>query len=74
VLTVPHRVATRIAAMMPLAVVEPPLELPPYEVALIWHERRHRDPDHSWLRGEIAAAALAAVHGGRRSTDPIELR
>jgi DNA-binding transcriptional LysR family regulator len=74
VLTVPHRVATRVAAMLPLAVVDPPLELPPYEVALIWHERRHRDPDHSWLRGEIAAAALAALQGGRRSSDPIELR
>jgi hypothetical protein len=35
-------------------------------VALIWHERRHRDPDHSWLRGEIAAAALAAVQGNQQ--------
>ncbi|WP_304608568.1 LysR family transcriptional regulator [Inquilinus sp. Marseille-Q2685] len=73
VLTVPHRVATRVAAMLPLAVVDPPLELPAYEVALIWHERRHRDPDHSWLRGEIAAAALAAVHGGRRAAGPMGL-
>jgi len=69
VLTVPHRVATRVAAMMPLAVVEPPLELPPYEVALIWHERRHRDPDHSWLRSEIAAAALATVQGSHQAAE-----
>jgi len=69
VLTVPHRVATRVAAMLPLAVVEPPLELPPYEVALIWHERRHRDPDHSWLRSEIAAAALATVQGSHQAAE-----
>ena len=71
VLTVPLCVAIRIGAIMPLAVVEPPLELPPYEVALIWHERRHRDPDHSWMRGEIAAAALATVrrsHQGAQSS------
>jgi DNA-binding transcriptional LysR family regulator len=61
VLTVPHRVATRMAAMLPLAVVDMPVEMPPYEVFLIWHERRHRDPEHRWMRAEIAAAALAAV-------------
>ncbi|CDI12000.1 LysR family transcriptional regulator [Agrobacterium pusense] len=57
VLLVPHRVATRIAAMLPLAVVDPPVQLMPYEVALIWHERSHRDPEYHWLRDEIAAAA-----------------
>ncbi|MGX9148293.1 LysR family transcriptional regulator [Mesorhizobium sp. 128a] len=56
VLVVPRRVATRISAMLPLAVVDPPVELPPYEVMLVWHERCHRDPEHRWLRDRIAAA------------------
>ncbi|RVP08804.1 LysR family transcriptional regulator [Sinorhizobium meliloti] len=60
VLVVPSRVATRIAAMLSLAVVPPPVKLTPYEVALIWHERCHRDREHRWMRGEIAAAASAA--------------
>lgn len=60
VLVVPSRVATRVAAMLSLAVIPPPVELRPYEVALIWHERCHRDPEHRWLRGEIAAAASTA--------------
>jgi DNA-binding transcriptional LysR family regulator len=60
-LTVPHRVATRLAEMLPLRVMEVPVELPPYEVCLIWHERRHRDPENRWMRGEIAAATLAAI-------------
>ncbi len=50
--------------MLPLAVVEPPLKLSPYEVALIWHERCHRDREHgSWLRREITAAARTAASG-----------
>ncbi|WP_084044617.1 LysR family transcriptional regulator [Ensifer sp. WSM1721] len=57
VLVVPCRVATKVAALLPLAIVDPPVDLSPYEVALIWHERCHRDPDHRWLRHEIAAAA-----------------
>ncbi|ASY61148.1 SyrM transcriptional regulator (plasmid) [Sinorhizobium sp. CCBAU 05631] len=63
VLVVPRRVATRIAALLPLVIVDPPVELTPYEVALIWHERCHRDPDHRWLRQEIAAAATATGQG-----------
>ncbi|WEX79531.1 LysR family transcriptional regulator (plasmid) [Sinorhizobium numidicum] len=64
VLIVPNRVAIRVAAMLPLAVVDPPVELTPYEAALIWHERCHRDPQHRWLRREIAAAARAAQSDG----------
>jgi DNA-binding transcriptional LysR family regulator len=60
-LTVPSRVAQRAAAMLPLAMVELPFELPAYEVSLIWHERRHRDPEHRWMRAEMTAASLAAV-------------
>ncbi|MGO1079744.1 LysR family transcriptional regulator [Inquilinus sp. CA228] len=62
VLTVPLRVATRAAAMLPLRVMELPIELPPYEVSLIWHERRHRDGEHGWMRSELAAATMDVVH------------
>ncbi|MBB4233372.1 LysR family transcriptional regulator [Rhizobium mongolense] len=60
VLIVPNRIAAQIAAMLPLALVDPPMEPKPYEVALIWHERCHRDPGHRWLRREITAAARTA--------------
>jgi DNA-binding transcriptional LysR family regulator len=36
-----------------LRVVEPPLSLPGYELAMFWHERSHRDPAHRWLREYI---------------------
>jgi DNA-binding transcriptional LysR family regulator len=38
-----------------LKVVEAPLEVPGYEMAMLWHERRHRDAGHRWLREQIAA-------------------
>jgi DNA-binding transcriptional LysR family regulator len=39
-----------------LRMVEPPVEVPGYEMAMLWHERVHRDPAHRWLRDTIAAS------------------
>ncbi|NML30173.1 LysR family transcriptional regulator [Paraburkholderia antibiotica] len=39
-----------------LRMVEPPVEVPGYEMAMLWHERVHRDPAHRWLREFIAAS------------------
>jgi DNA-binding transcriptional LysR family regulator len=71
VLSVPHFLfmmsvlaGTDMVAMLPerlargargLRVVEAPLEVPGYEMAMLWHERRHRNPGHQWLREWIAA-------------------
>lgn len=54
---------TDLVAMLParmirpdsgLKVVEAPLEVPGYEMSMLWHERAHRDPAHQWLREFIA--------------------
>jgi len=57
VLTVPRRVALKIATLLPLRVVELPIKVAPYEVTLLWHERTHRNTEHGWIRSQIAAAA-----------------
>ncbi|MFM2483257.1 LysR substrate-binding domain-containing protein [Celerinatantimonas sp. YJH-8] len=36
-----------------LLVCEPPLALPSFELAMLWHERSHRDPAHQWLRQQF---------------------
>jgi DNA-binding transcriptional LysR family regulator len=36
--------------------VEPPVAVPGYEMAMLWHERLHRDPAHQWLRETIAGS------------------
>ncbi|HEY7641778.1 MAG TPA: LysR family transcriptional regulator [Steroidobacteraceae bacterium] len=37
-----------------LRIVVPPLKLPSYEMAMIWHERAHQDPAHAWLREQVS--------------------
>ena len=72
VLSVPHFLfvpavleRTDLVAMLPerlvrdtvtLEVVEAPVEVPGYEMSMLWHERAHRDPAHQWLRECIAQA------------------
>lgn len=72
VLSVPHFLfmrsvleSTDLVGMLPerlvrgeraLRVVEPPLQVPGYEMSMLWHERLHRDPAHQWLRQHIAAS------------------
>lgn len=58
VLTVPRRVAVKLTMMLPLQMVEPPIEIDPYEVMLLWHERCHRNAEHEWMRAKIAAAMV----------------
>ena len=56
---------TDLVAMLParlvqntsvLRVVEAPLDVPGYEMTMLWHERSHRDPAHRWLREYIAGS------------------
>jgi DNA-binding transcriptional LysR family regulator len=72
VLSVPHFTCVRtvvestdLVAMLPerivrgidaLRVVEPPVDVPGFEMTMLWHERSHRDPAHRWLRECIANA------------------
>jgi DNA-binding transcriptional LysR family regulator len=50
----PHRLT---AGALGLRVVEPPLEVPGFEMSMVWHERVHRDPAHIWLRDRVVASA-----------------
>lgn len=39
-----------------LKVVEPPLEVPGFEMVMVWPERVHREPAHQWLREHILSS------------------
>jgi len=67
-LFVPEVVArTDLVAMLPsrlvkdrsdnLQIMTPPLPLPTYEMAMIWHERSHLDPAHEWLRDQVSTSS-----------------
>lgn len=56
VATVPRRFAEYFASLLPLAIVETPLELPAFEIGLFWHERVHQDRPNVWLRQQVVDA------------------
>ncbi len=52
----------RLARSLPgLQVVDAPVEVPGFELCMLWPERLHRDPAHRWLRDFIGGAALPVV-------------
>ena len=55
--TVPRRIATLLAAVHPLRILEPPLRIPGFTLSLGWHEIHRQHPAHAWLRARIAAEA-----------------
>lgn len=60
VITLAERLARALSNTLPLRVLPPPVALPPFAIEAIWHERRHRDPAHRWLRGELVACCREA--------------
>lgn len=50
ILSLPRRLAQRIALSAPVEIFELPLEINRFTPSMIWHERHHDDPAHSWLR------------------------
>lgn len=54
VLTLSRRVADRLAAELDLAIREPPIDLPGFDLVMLWHRRMTDDPGHRWLRERLA--------------------
>lgn len=54
----PSNLAVVVADHIPLQIVEPPVQFPGFDVAMIWHDRFHRDPASEWLRGVFAELFL----------------
>ena len=55
--TVPERLALMFASVLKLQVLPAPVAIPPFRLAMLWHERNDRDAAHSWLRTLIAETA-----------------
>lgn len=54
--TLPSRIARVQARYLPVAVLEPPIELPPIEIRMVWGPVTHYDRAHRWLRTLIGEA------------------
>ncbi|HWB75579.1 MAG TPA: LysR family transcriptional regulator [Nannocystaceae bacterium] len=65
VVTAPRSLLVHAADVLPLRIVEPPIELPPVRTVMTWHERTNADPAHAWLR-ELSARCTREVVERRR--------
>lgn len=55
ILSLPYRIAAQFKKFAPLAVFPVPIELPDYDLCMIWHPLRNKDPAHQWLRDKVLA-------------------
>jgi LysR family nod box-dependent transcriptional activator len=55
--TVHRRLAIKHAAFLPIKLVEPPIDIPPFTEAIYWHKYRDADLGIRWLRKLIHEAA-----------------
>jgi DNA-binding transcriptional LysR family regulator len=65
VVTAPRSLLVHAADVLPLRIVEPPIELPQIRTMMTWHERTNADPAHAWLR-ELSARCTREVVERRR--------
>ena len=52
-LSLPERIARQFVGLAPLSVLPVPIDLPVYELVMVWHPLRENDPAHRWLREQI---------------------
>lgn len=57
----PARLVTGMSGLQSIA---PPVEVPGYEMVMLWHERSHLDPSHQWVRDVI----VSTISPARRQT------
>lgn len=54
ILSLPERIANEFIGLAPLRILPVPIELPAYDLVMVWHPLREPDPAHRWLRDQIA--------------------
>jgi DNA-binding transcriptional LysR family regulator len=59
ILTLPQRLALRLAGTSQTRMLKAPIELPELEYIQVWHPRIDSDPAHQWFRRMILEAARA---------------
>jgi len=57
-----ERLVKMMQAYLPIDYVEPPTEIPPIEVGMIWNPRVNHDPAHIWVRQTLADIGARLAH------------
>jgi DNA-binding transcriptional LysR family regulator len=53
ILSLPERIANDFVDLAPLKILPIPIELPAYDLVMVWHPLHDPDPAHRWLRDQI---------------------
>lgn len=53
ILSLPERIANEFIGLAPLTILPVPIELPAYDLVMVWHPLREPDAAHRWLRDQI---------------------
>lgn len=79
--TVHRRLAIKHAAFLPIKLLKPPIDIPPFTEAIYWHKYRDSDTGIRWLRKVIHEAArvidatpVLAVEDSGRAARPVVAR
>jgi DNA-binding transcriptional LysR family regulator len=67
VMLLPTRIAVALEKKLGLALFDPPLDIPGFQMAMFWHNRHDSDPAHAFVRKEIARVAAALPQPERLS-------
>jgi DNA-binding transcriptional LysR family regulator len=62
---IPHRLALACARLVPVRILDLPIEIPHFKVTQYWHDRFHADPGNQWLR-----STFRRLHGSRDAATP----
>lgn len=57
IVTLAERVARAFASFLPLEIFKPPIDVPGFSLAIVWHNRTAEDPPHQWFRGLLIELA-----------------
>lgn len=53
----PERMAQKCAQSMGLKLLDPPIDIQGFTIAMFWHQRNNNLPQHQWLRHQLLEAA-----------------
>ncbi len=62
-LSLPLRIAEQFVRLAPLKILPVPIDLPDYDLVMVWHPLREKDPAHRWLREQILATCAGLEQG-----------
>jgi DNA-binding transcriptional LysR family regulator len=67
---IPGRLADAVAAHVPIKIFNLPVQVPPFDVRMFWHERYHHDPASRWMRRNLVTLYHASGENQRARPAP----